>query len=912
MTSLWAKTDPYHPLWKHLLDTAAVSLSVRNPLADDNWTVEQTALVVGLHDIGKADPCFQHQGFLQDTDLQSLVKKQQQWRSENRDLPEWKWPDEARHRQRKIAAAIASKEAAGAGFPRCADSRYRHERVSAKFLENVVLASENPYRSMAIARAVVAHHGYWDEGCPWPPCDPYEQAQKQLFELLKEDLAVQDLPSWPDADLSAIGMRLAGHIVLCDWIASNEEFFQDSRLRGIDEPTDYFEQAKTVAKEWVSKLGLERVMGAPKPENVVESPRPLQQAILDHDIPPGLVIIEAPMGEGKTEAAWILAEKWRGHGYTGMYMALPTMATSDSLHQRYRDDYLKKLGRDEAAHLIHGMAWLRDDLEPKKPPHVGEPGDDRTRAAEWFRPTRRAMLAQHGVGTVDQAMLAGMNVQFGFLRLYGLDKKVLVIDEVHAYDAYMSAIIGRLLQWCACLKIPAILLSATLSAKQRQAMVDAYQSYRSSPSYPKASDKSNPSSTSDAHDAPYPLITVAPLQGEPFTIPGSDDRSITVCTSRTLSFEAHPSLLGDAAKTASKAKELIQNGGCCCVILNTVKQAQEVYSKLADLPSDQKLLFHSRFTAADRQRVTEQVLDIFGKGRWIEENGERQFKPADRPERFILVATQVVEQSLDVDFDHMITEIAPMDLLLQRSGRLHRHKARNGNPVLHVLLPKGESGKPPKFGSSELIYQRYPLLRTLAQLAPSNGSSELTVQLPGDFRKLIEATYADAAADNASQDLKDAKANWDDLQEDLVAQAGEFLLCEPMADEFDPVGHDEVGDDSDDGNGWRARTRLGLEDVLVIPLKPEQVEKWKDGDLPPRLVKWLYKRSVKIPPYYWPPREATGYEKAVLGETKLKGVWLLPVKPTNGGWEWQGVKEDGKPYTIAYDSAIGLTHGGDK
>src|SRR3989304_2262363 len=172
---------------------------------------------------------------------------------------------------------------------------------------------------------------------------------------------------------------------------------------------------------------------------------------------PNTTLFRSPMGEGKTEAAWILAEKWRDKGYHGMYMALPTMATSDSLHSRYRDDYLKKLGRGEDAKLVQGMAWVRDDKDPEKPSEVGEPGDDRSLAAAWFRPTRRAMLAAHGVGTVDQTMLAGMNVKFGFLRLYGLADRVLGIDEVHAYDAYMSAIIVRLLPWCACLKIPALL-----------------------------------------------------------------------------------------------------------------------------------------------------------------------------------------------------------------------------------------------------------------------------------------------------------------------------------------------------------------------------------------------------------------------------------------------------------------------
>ena len=132
------------------------------------------------------------------------------------------------------------------------------------------------------------------------------------------------------------------------------------------------------------------------------------------------------------------------------------------------------------------------------------------------------------------------------------------------------------------------------------------------------------------------------------------------------------------------------------------------------------------------------------------------------------------------------------------------------------------------------------------------------------------------------------------------------------ADEFDPVGVDEVGDDSDDGNGWRARTRLGLEDVLVIPVDPAELPNLAKGNLARDKVKELYQQSIKIPPYYWPPKPAKGFTQPLLGEGRLRGVWLLPVKRENDGWKWSGVKKDGKPYEINYDRAIGLTHGGDK
>lgn len=853
--ALWAKSEPYHPLWKHLLDAAAVSLALPNPLRPDGWSAEQLALVVGLHDVGKADSAFQFQD--------------ERFRRGHPDILE---------------------RLANHGFIPTTDARCRHERLSAYFLREKLKANHDDLTASAIARAVLAHHGYWIE-CDRSSAPAYEEAQDALCQMLETVLGVSRLPAEIPTDLSAFGIRLAGHIVLSDWIASNEDFFADDRLKDLDDPVQYFERAKEVGQTWVGKLGLIRSDGGGDPESVVATPRPIQQALLDHAIPPGLVVIEAPMGEGKTEAAWILAEKWRDAGYNGMYMALPTMATSDSLYERYGTHYLTKLGRNEQTHLVHGMAWLRDDREPKKPPQTGELGDDQSAPAAWFRPTRRAMLAAHGVGTVDQAMLAGMNVKFGFLRLYGLDRKVLVIDEVHAYDAYMSAIIGRLLQWCACLRIPVILLSATLSEHQRQSMIAAY---RGTPG-PGVSPMGGSPMDSPA-SPPYPLITVAPFEGDPFTIPGPNDQPLAVSSTRTLQIIPKPGLLGDAKSTARLAQELAKDGGCCCVILNTVKQAQAVYQALDDqIPN---LLFHARFTAEDRQRNTTEVLAKFGKN------------ATNRPDRFILVATQVVEQSLDVDFDHMISEIAPMDLLLQRSGRIKRHARtkdgtlkgsgpdKRGDPVLQVLVPgRGEL----EFGGTFYVYAEKPLLRTLAQI-----TSEQTAELPRDFRKLIERTYGCAQWDqDATSWDRIAKADgaWTHDANRLTGLGDLSALDIPSPRYFRPVGNAPSGDDSDDGNGWRARTRLGANDRTAVLVDPSELAALAKGNLPKRDVKNLYLRAIKLPSYLPLFSPVDGYEPGVDAEGKLKGLILLPVDASG---EWKGRDESGRVYQVRYDGGLGL------
>lgn len=820
---LWAKSHPRHPLWKHLLDASAVSLALPCSGSAMGWSPSELAFVVGLHDIGKADPRFQHQM----TDF--------------------------------------SDELTAAGFAKTGDADCRHERISSAFLKSLLDDGLGRRVADAVQRSVGVHHGHWNGDARGVP-PKYEEAQHALCQLLQEALGLDRLPGNVQSDLSSFGMRLAGRVVLCDWIASNELFFSDSRLSNVDEAESYFAEAQEVANEWIETLGLGRSCRAGQAQEVIENPRPLQRQLLDLDISPGLVIVEAPMGEGKTEAAWIMAEKWRAYGYAGMYMALPTMATSDSLFARYRRDYLEKLGDSGAAHLVHGMAWLRDEVEPTGKTLAGESQDDLDLANTWFRPTRRAMLAPHGVGTVDQAMLAGMNVKFGFLRLYGLSDRVLVIDEVHAYDSYMSTIIARLLEWCGCLRIPVILLSATLSSQQRAIMIGAYGATGGDP----------------GPDAAYPLITVAES--------GETARSIPVDASSTrfLTMELHGGLLGNATETAALAERLVAGGGCCCVVSNTVKQAQEIFRQL-DLPPEQKLLFHARFTARDRERITSRVLELFGKDR------------SCRPRKHVLVATQVVEQSLDVDFDHMVTDIAPVDLLLQRSGRLHRHQRRDVDPVLHVLIPPDGALE---FDATGYVYEDKPLLRTLALLRqPGN---RLEVSLPQDFRWLIEGCYGSTEWEQNAvpwATIREADERWNLETELLESRARGFILASPRSNSFRPVANDPTGDDSDDGNGWRASTRLGASDRTAVLVSADCVAGLESGELSMKEVRDLYRQALKLPGYLPVHSPDSGYQVAVEAKGRLKGLLLLPVNEDD---VWRGNSENGGCYEVAYDKELGL------
>jgi len=270
----------------------------------------------------------------------------------------------------------------------------------------------------------------------------------------------------------------------------------------------------------------------------------------------------------------------------------------------------------------------------------------------------------------------------------------------------------------------------------------------------------------------------------------------------------------------------------------------------------------------------------------------------------VLVATQVVEQSLDVDFDGMVSEIAPIDLLLQRSGRIKRHtrdaKGRlkdgedeRGKPVLHVLLPgAGET----QFGGTERVYDRYILLRTLALVF-----TLCDVELPRDFRLLIEAAYGAGEIPPGfvtEADLSKAFARWQAGAGEMIQTADGVLLNAPDCEEFYPVGRKIVGDDSDDGNGWRAKTRLGANDPTCLFVREPDLEQIRKGVLPLRAVRNLYRNTMRVPHYVPLDKPAEGYGPAVQAEGALRGLTLVPYSV---GVEWRG-----SGYVMRYCDRLGL------
>lgn len=549
-----------------------------------------------------------------------------------------------------------------------------------------------------------------------------------------------------------VQVQLTGIVIMADWIASNTDLFP---LMGAY--ASWSECAQRAEDAWAT-LGLpERLDLVPSFDDIASllslrfpgmpanaELRPIQSeatAAAKELDKPGLIIIEAPMGEGKTEAsllsAELLAERF---ACGGMAYLLPTQATSNAMFARIHDWLSSLLGGQPGTvrqdiHLLHGKAELNEEFAslPRWP--VGWMGDDGSEeetviAHQWFSGRKRGLLAPFVVGTVDQLLMAALKAKHAHLRHLGLSGKVVVIDEVHAYDAYMSVYLDRVLEFLGSYHVPTIILSATLPPSRRKQLIQAYCGHSKRGSFRKFDIPEVPR-LGEGSPA-YPLITISTANDKvapEYRVVKGSARNTNVL------LEYLPE---DEELLVSTLKELLEDGGCACVLRDTVARAQSTYQLLKSRLDVEVRLVHARFVALDRVANDERLVRELGA------SGD------ERPKSLVVVATQVVEQSLDLDFDLLITDVAPVDLLLQRMGRLHRH-------------PRGEEEqeRPPRLrsprciitgvddwnkelpGFSEgigMVYQPAILWRTIVALRGLCEEYEY-VQLPKDIAPLVERVY---------------------------------------------------------------------------------------------------------------------------------------------------------------------------
>lgn len=543
------------------------------------------------------------------------------------------------------------------------------------------------------------HHGYspnvtnlaTDEvfgGSAW------QQRREELVIGLKSALQTE----FPVVTDELQARVLAGFTTVSDWIGSGSLF---------DVPTEDWQPrikqaldtAGFVQPTLKQELSFAEIFGF--------QARDVQQCFIEQVKQPGVYVLEAPMGLGKTEAALYAAYRMLNTNQaTGIYFALPTQLTSDKIHERV-SEFLMQILDSNSSHqqplLLHSNAWLKTELGKE-----GNPG------GSWFQASKRGILAPFAVGTIDQALMAVMNVKHGFVRTFGLAGKVVILDEVHSYDSYTGTILDELVKALRQLHCTVIILSATLTEHRRSILLNSASTNKS-----------------------YPLISAMPKTGGVIeqTVQNIDDVSVAVrqCQEDNEAIE-------EALMRAEQGQQVLW-------VENTVAEAQHIYLLLAARDCSPKIqcgLLHSRFLKTDRELNENYWTGLYGK------DGKVDDIERDQCGR-ILVGTQVLEQSLDIDADFLVSRFAPSDMLLQRIGRLWRHdntlRPAGAKREVWLLAPElaNAIGNPEKFfGKTAKVYSPYVLCRSLQV-----WQDRQQIAIPGQIREIIEATYADREENGA-------------------------------------------------------------------------------------------------------------------------------------------------------------------
>ncbi|UGQ10907.1 CRISPR-associated helicase Cas3' [Yinghuangia sp. ASG 101] len=806
--ALWGKSKQKaggttNLLLSHLLDTAAVAelMWERFLAPSTRGLLERLAggggrgrrlfvWLCGVHDCGKATPAFQRM----DADGAQAVR----------------------------AVGLSWRESVIAGMRH----GWRHDRAGGKLIRDVLREVGWQDEHVEWVWPLVAgHHGLFPSAGDlrepkkaagqlqgkgaWP------QAQRGLLSAFTHEIGAGSL-----ADLQPVvvptraeQLFLSGLVVMADWIASDEKHFQ-----GVDALEKVsLAGARVRAEAAWAELGLRGGWGGRELpgrdvflERFGEEPRPSQRMVIDAAramAAPGLMVVDAPMGEGKTKAALAAAEVLAARfGADGVFVGMPTQATSDPMFDQVRA-WVKTIDPELASQvaLLHGKRMFNKtwkallEAAGSEPDgrfgsvdeygccddaygmaSGGAPVPERQAPAEWFLGRHRGLLCPFVVGTIDQLLFAATRTKHVMLRMAGLAGKVVILDEVHAADVYMSQFLKEGLRWLGQARVPVVLLSATLAPAQREDLVRAYL----------AGAEGADAAARVAVPQPrgYPCVTAA-WPGAEVRVEHCESWRDDLAVRVEVLPETMPTTVADAvavrraadAAVADLLDARLSDGGCALVIRNTVDRAQTLFDVLRTrFGADEVRLLHGRLTVQQRAERTAECLTLLGP-----QNDEHP-----RPARLIVVATQLAEQSFDVDADLLVTDLTTVDLLLQRIGRMHRHTGvrrpsllRQPTVVVTGMTAPQTDVAPTFVYGSEGIYGRYLLLRTAAVVAEADGRMW---QVPSQVPELVSTVYA-PGADVVSAAWRDAehsaRQEWDEKQRDRADSAGTFLLSRP--DEHD-------------------------------------------------------------------------------------------------------------------------------
>ncbi len=847
----WGLSQPYLLKW-HLLDTAAVAFvlwDVHLPSGVRQWIGAQlglnpddarrfVAFLAGLHDVGKACPCFQ-----------------------NENPP------------RNTVGWIHHANVTYLTLPQLLSYSGRQHRIPVR---------SSPYR---MAEILGGHHGVFQEpsaaaidgrisrreaklGGPG-----FHQQRRELVDGLRSVLDDPPIPEYIGGPVAGV---LAGLVILADWIASDTEWIKSSQLSASRVPAQRWRDTVSSIRGRLPGLGL----GVPTLAQAVSTellvdrpPNPLQQSIERDFQPagPGLLVIAAGTGSGKTEAAFVAVHRFGvATGRPGMVMCLPTQATTNAMWRRGRSFAGAAASSDRPVTLAHTMSAFFE-------PYRDYCADDAVMG--WLNGPRKPLLAGMSIVTIDQVLLAVLAARFNMLRLWGLLGKTLVVDEVHAADPYMLTLLARLLSWCGYMSVPVILISATLPRHITRELTAAYLGNLDATAPRAVEELAYPgwlyvgTDGTIQHPTPYSVSSIRDH--------GKRSARIEYCRYRPGRRVEH---------IVGYLESVVASGGSVAVVCSTVASAQHTFEQVNTIlnPCDGSpsrnipiWLLHARFPYQQRLQIESEVITRFGKA-----PTERY----PRPDIGIVVTTTILEQSLDVDFDLIISDLVPIAQLIQRLGRVWRHtvstrprrivstpRTWETQPTLAVLDPE-LTGFPSEWRG---IYPEYELAATQRLLAPKG----LDLNVPDDVDRLVQQVHdRDLPPIDSPEAIAWSKRNATGLEAKSMAGFVTIPAPQMVGDLYELTNPAVVEEDVD------ASARLGVDNVWLIPQYTDADGRhWLDknhrtpfpvGSLTESDVMTMIAASVRCPAGW-----VRGWDnpyRARWKKTPLVDSYLLPA-PRHGG-----------------------------
>jgi len=794
--------------------------------------------LAALHDLGKISPGFQRkcEEWLKERNLLEIARR-------------WNWEQEMEPDHGKVTHAILQEYFCEKGV----------DETTATFLSAVLGGHHgrlNPPndRGFRPRKSIVDEHS----GIDW------EKERKQAADAVVSQFGAR-LSELTAADSSPLLWWLAGLTSVADWIGSDKRYFP---VEGGMEVAQAAEAAEKCLQEIgftrpkiVQGLSFHDLFHNPEEPDDRFVPNKMQIDALSTITGTGVYIIEAPMGMGKTEAALGAAYNLLVSGNaSGIYFALPTQATSNRMHLRMKK-FVERIASDGIeSRIIHSNSWLTENGKAVFSP-VNTVGNEEGAEVgqDWFSSAKRALIAPFGVGTVDQALLGIVAAKHFFVRHFALAGKVVILDEIHSYDLYTGTLIDRLIETLERLGCTVIVLSATLSKARRGQIIPISKTHGIS-----------------AAKEPYPLIT-GRRQGKPLkplAVPPPEPKTVDVA-------------FKPVTEAISLAVDAATRGACVVWVCDTVGSAQQVYAQLKNrstvgFPIG---LLHSHFPFWRRKELEDEWMTR------LEKEGTTRCGS-------ILVSTQIVEQSVDLDADLMITELAPTDMLLQRMGRLWRHERRKrsvSRPRIHIVEEQRSLEEFRKTGAKEIakelggkafVYDPYVLLRSLEVWKKLKK-----VTIPTEVRKLIEATY---------KERKKEPKEWQQL---LVCAEGKKYALKQKALMSSNIWQVALNDE--EGVQTRINEYPTLSLVLCRSMSETLVE-FIDGSscslegdefhLP--AAQAIHRNLVRIPDYHFEMTDAHPFITRY-----LRGKYAIARVTSNGTVSAKGLKDG---VTLRWDINLGL------